>query len=124
MENRFISIDYSEDTGAEYTAVTVSEIKAGTVMSFSSGDPVKDFGDMHDWCCDNPIAGWYMFTSSVDHFCFDVPGYKWIVDDGVELIARMTDEEAAQQRERRRKDAEEEAVAEAAERTEADPPQP
>lgn len=99
METRFIDIDYEERSDlSAYRGVAVRS-KDGDLARYNSGDVAKDFADMRAWCLENPIEGKYMFTSSVDHFCMDVPGYKWIVDeDGREMIARMSEDEAAEQR--------------------------
>ena len=64
---------------------------------------------MRAWCLENPIDGRYMFLSSVDHFCFDVPGYKWVCDeDGDEIIVAMRPEEIEAQEARREERAAEE----------------
>lgn len=99
VKNRFIDIRYFErDDLSAYTGVSVSEIGNDEVHVFNSGDVVKDFSDMRKWCAENPIDGRYMLLSSVDHFCSDVPGYKWVVDKGgFETIATMSEEEAREQ---------------------------
>lgn len=90
MENRFIDIEYDEDSGTPeaYKGVFVRSLEAD-VKTFASGDVVKDFADTTEWCRQNPISGRYMYSSSVDHFVMDVPGYSWDVDDlGREVIVK------------------------------------
>ena len=88
MENRFINIGYDEASGDGYRGIEVAN-REKTLNTFATGDVVKDFADMVDWCAGNPISGRYMFQSSVDHFVMDVPGYRWEVDEnGREVIRR------------------------------------
>jgi hypothetical protein len=103
MDNRFVRIVYDENGGlASYTHVQITKVDGENVKTFDSGDVVADFAAMRDWLREHPIdpsTGRTMFTSSVDHFCMDVPGFKWIEDElGRELIVAMTPEEAERQK--------------------------
>lgn len=87
MGNRFIGIvhDESSDVSA-YGGVTVSEI-GGDIQTFNTGDVVADWKSMTAWVSANPIAGRYMYSSSVDHFVMDVPGYAWDqTQEGIDII--------------------------------------
>jgi hypothetical protein len=122
MTNRFIGIDYSEvDNDPAYKGITITTVNGKEPLAeFRSGDPEKDFLEMMSWAANNTPeeGGRYMFTSSVDHFCMDVPGYKWTSDEYGERIVNMTPKEKAEdikEREARQKEeAEEEAILKAA----------
>lgn len=90
MSNRFISIEYDEMAeDPKYNGITISNLEK-TVTTIMSGDVVADFATMKEWCQANPIPGRYMFTSSVDHFTMDVPGYGWTSDEeGRDMLIRV-----------------------------------
>lgn len=81
----FISIEY--DT--KYKKVVLSKKDKEIIAEFSSGDIVKDWEYLIDYCVNNPAH--YSFLSSVDHFVFDIPGYRWDIDEvGNEIIVKET----------------------------------
>ncbi|MBY3433717.1 hypothetical protein HFN89_06090 [Rhizobium laguerreae] len=94
MTNRFISIEYDETSGdPEYKGIIVSDLRK-TVTTIMTGDVVADFATMKEWCRSNPVAGRYMYSSSVDHFVFDAPGYGWSThEDGSDQLVRVPAEQ-------------------------------
>ncbi|MCS4089110.1 hypothetical protein [Rhizobium sp. BK176] len=89
MSSRIIRIEYNEIGDPDYSGITISDGE-NTVRTFMTGDVVADFADMKDWCRGNPFPGRYMFSSSVDHFTMDVPGYGWTSDDeGRDMLIRV-----------------------------------
>jgi hypothetical protein len=93
MSSRIIRIEYSEIGDPAYKGVSVSDAME-TITTFMTGDVVADFAAMKDWCRSNPFKGRYMYSSSVDHFTMDVPGYGWTTDEhGRDELIRVPVEE-------------------------------
>ena len=81
--NYFISIDREEFNPESYRAVEVHQGKE-PCRRFSSGNPVKDWKDAMEVVKANP--GPMAFSSSVDYFMSEVPGYAWARDEDGYLV--------------------------------------
>jgi hypothetical protein len=93
MSSRIIRIEYSEIGDPDYKGIVISDVQE-TIQTFYTGDVVADFAAMKDWCRANPFDGRYFYSSSVDHFTMDVPGYGWASDeDGRDVLIRVPVEE-------------------------------
>lgn len=80
--NAFIGIDYSDS----YEAVYIDP-PSGEKVVFASGDPGADYAAAcahAKGLLDSQQAIVVMTLSSLDHFCHDVPGYRWTDDDRIE----------------------------------------
>lgn len=83
----FLGIDYDEGEPTSYRAVVVTDIN-GEDTRFETGDPVADWHAASDHARElvqTGQAAGCMTLSSCSHFVFDVPGYRFNVDDDLEL---------------------------------------
>lgn len=90
MNNLFVYIDYHEDAAPEqaYERIRIADLDGTLVKDFATGDPVADWATAMAYLKEQGRPFYYM-TSSVDHFVFDVPGYRFIErSDGLELLVR------------------------------------
>lgn len=80
----FLGIDYDEnvETLSGYRGVTVCVGVNGTEERFNTGDPVADYRAAVKRCQGLAQKGHpVMSLSSLDHFVYDVPGYKYDEND-------------------------------------------
>lgn len=90
MKTYLVAIDYD----SEYRRIRVDEYcrdlaKASNVKTFDSGCPAVDWWRMLRWWVlheNKTSEHQLLFRSSVDHFCVDVPGYRWATVDGSSII--------------------------------------
>lgn len=71
-----ISIDYDEGRSDSYRGVEARRGKER--VRFEGRGPQGDWADYMGWARDNRILA--ITTSSVTHFCWDVPGWRFIED--------------------------------------------
>ncbi len=58
----------------------------GSETAWRSGDPVRDWQDMLDWRQGDGHAIPVLETSSLTHFVQDVPGYRFLMRGGREVL--------------------------------------
>lgn len=84
--NVFIEIDYDEmKPVGSYKGVVITPPQ-GDEVRFNTGDPVADFRSARDKGVElaNQFGCRFMQLSSLSHFVFDVPGYRY--DDNDMLV--------------------------------------
>ena len=77
-----LSIDYDEedeDVATSYRGVVANVGASGQVRRFETGDPVRDHAEAVEWAEENGQA--IMSSSSLNHFCGDVAGFRWDEND-------------------------------------------
>jgi len=86
----YVSVEHDEshDVSA-YEGFTFKYPDRERKETFYSGDPVKDYNDMCEVLLQK-LHGEYegcvvMFSSSVDHFVFDVPGFYFDENDRLQF---------------------------------------
>ena len=87
MRHSSLRIDYDEMEPTSYRGVTIRH-PDGTETAWRSGDPVRDWADMLSWRGKEGAAFAVLETSSLTHFVQDVPGYRFLIRDGVEVLVR------------------------------------
>lgn len=82
----YMSIDYDEGVAGSYRAVIVSHDGANGRFEkrLASGDPVIDYREAVEYC--ERLKRVIMESSSVTHFVFDDPSYKFDENDMLEKI--------------------------------------
>jgi len=78
-----VGIDYDEDDPTSYRAVEA--VCGEERMRFSGKGPEGDWADYLNWARENRVL--VLTRSSVQHFCWDVPGWRLIEDaSGAEIL--------------------------------------
>lgn len=72
-----ISIDYDENDPTSYRGVVATRGKE--IRRFEGKGPQDDWADYLEWGTSNEIMA--LTSSSVGHFCWDVPGWRFVLDD-------------------------------------------
>lgn len=81
-----LSIDYDEEGSIEsYQGFVVKDSDGTEIRRFNTGKPERDHKDFMSWAVSEEVKS-IMYSSSVDHFVMDIPGFKWIIDDGIERL--------------------------------------
>jgi hypothetical protein len=70
-----ISIDFDEFEPDSYRAVVVRN-ERNKEMRFATGDVIADYQAAMQYCAERVDVLFVLFSSSVDHFVTDVPGYR------------------------------------------------
>ena len=83
-------IDYEEGKQETYRGIYLTH-EEERVIGFYSGDVEKDFKQALIWCYDRNYGVY--FSSDVDHFVQDGIHYGWKIENGVEVIYKLTEEE-------------------------------
>lgn len=72
-----VGIDYDEGCPGSYRAVVAE--RDGEVRRFEGKGPQGDWADYLEWASAEGILA--ITRSSVTHFCWDVPGWRFIEDE-------------------------------------------
>jgi hypothetical protein len=84
VEPRFIRFNVSYDGLARYRGISISTVEEA-VAEFVSGEPMLDWKALGRFIVENP--GTYMTTSSFEEFVWDVPGYRFVLNEaGTEVL--------------------------------------
>lgn len=90
IQNRrwYVSLNTKED--GTYDGITVTTWTGNRETKhtlFSANKEVcEDFRAMINFCINNEAE--VIYSSSIDHWTMDNREYKWIIEDGIEYIAR------------------------------------